>query len=55
MSQTSFDPFPAADLESNRAGRLTPDQRKGFSGLERSIRKDRVVFGLILAVISALS
>jgi hypothetical protein len=54
MTQISFDPFPAADLESNRAGRLTPDQRKGFGALERGIRKDRVVFGLILAVIAAL-
>ena len=54
MTQTSFDPFPAADLESNRAGRLTPDQRKGFSSLERGLRKDRVFFGVILAVIGAL-
>ena len=54
MAQTKFDPFPAADLESNRAGRLTPDQRQGYGRLERGIRKDRVMFGIILGVISAL-
>jgi len=54
MAQTRIDPFPAADLESNRAGRLTPDQRKGFGNLERGIRKDRVMLGLIMGVISAL-
>ncbi len=54
MTQTSFDPFPAADLEQNRAGRLTPDQRKGYGNLERGARKDRLVFAAILAVMAAL-
>ena len=54
MAQVSNDPFPAAALEANRAGRLTDDQRRGFAGMERGARKDRIILALMLGVISAL-
>ena len=54
MAQTTFEPFPAADLDSNRAGRLTRDQRGAYRDLERGVRKERVMLALILTVISAL-
>jgi hypothetical protein len=54
MAQTTLYVLSAADLESNRAGRLTPDQRKGYGRLERGVRKSRITFALILAVLAAL-
>jgi hypothetical protein len=54
MAQTTYDPFPQSALEANRAGRLTDEQRRGFGGLERGIRKERVMFAGVLAVIAIL-
>jgi hypothetical protein len=48
------DPFPAAALADNQAGRLTKDQRRGFSNLEKSVRWDRFTFAVILGVMGAL-
>lgn len=54
MTQSSFDPFPAADLETNRAGRLGDDQRKGFGNLDRAIRKNDFTLAIVFAVLAAL-
>jgi hypothetical protein len=54
MAQTRIDPFPAAALPDNKAGRLTDDQRRGFGRLERGMRKDRIVFAGICAVLAVL-
>jgi hypothetical protein len=43
-----------ADLDANRAGRLTDQQRRGFGNLERGARKDRVAFAVICAGIAGL-
>jgi hypothetical protein len=54
MTQSTFDPFPAADLESNKAGRLTDDQRKRYKSLERGVRKNEFTFALMCAAIAAI-
>jgi hypothetical protein len=55
MIASNVDPFPAADLETNRSGRLTDAQRQRFQGLARAGRKDEftgaafcVVFAVLL-------
>ncbi len=54
MSETVFDPFPAADLPANQAGRITDDQRKRWSNYERGSRKGRIGLAAVFAVIAAL-
>jgi hypothetical protein len=54
MTQNSFDPFPSADLESNKAGRLTDDQRKRYKNLERGVRKNEFTFALFCAAIAGI-
>ena len=43
MIESNVDPFPAADLETNRSGRLTDAQRKRLRGLARAGRKDEFI------------
>lgn len=43
MIASNVDPFPAADLDTNRSGRLSDAQRIGFQGLARAGRKDEVI------------
>lgn len=54
MTQGNFDPFPAADLETNRAGRLADDQRKIFRGVEQSFRKTELILAIGCAAIAAI-
>jgi len=54
MSQTTKNPFPAADLETNKAGRLTDDQRQRYRSLERGLRKNEFVGALMCAALAAV-
>jgi hypothetical protein len=54
MTHSTIDLFPAADLESNKAGRLTDDQRKRYRNLEHSVRKNEFTFALMCAAIAAI-
>ena len=54
MTRTPNDPLSAADLDANRAGKLTDDQRRGLAGFERGVRKERVMMAVIFAVIAGL-
>ena len=54
MTQSGSVSLSPADLETNKAGRLSDSQRKGFANLDRAIRKDQFFFAavfLILAVV----
>jgi hypothetical protein len=50
----SFDPLSAADLETNKAGRLTDQQRKNYRTLERAFRKNELVGGIMCGIVAAL-
>jgi hypothetical protein len=54
MTQTSFDPFPAADLETNRSGRPADDQRGRLRIDARAIRKNEFVGAAVCVVLAAL-
>jgi hypothetical protein len=43
MIASTGEPFPAADLETNRGGRLTDAQRTKYRGLARAGRKDEFI------------
>ncbi len=53
MIASSGDPFPAADLETNRSGRLTDAQRTTYKGLARAGRRDEF-FGAVFCVVMAV-
>lgn len=46
MIASKVDPFPAADLEANRSGRLTDPQRTRLRGAARAGRKDEFIGAL---------
>lgn len=50
----TFDPFPAAALQTNRNGYLTDEQCRGYSKQERSFRKSELGLAVIAGVIAAL-
>jgi hypothetical protein len=54
MAQSTFDPFPAADLDTNRTGRLADDQSKRFGNLDWAIRKDYFILAIGCAAIAAI-
>ena len=54
MSLNGSDPLSAADLDGNKAGRLTDDQRKRYRNLEHSLRKSEFTFALLCAAIAAI-
>ena len=49
MIASNVDPFPAADLDTNRSGRLTDTQRKRLQGLARAGRKDEFILAVVAA------
>jgi membrane protein implicated in regulation of membrane protease activity len=49
MIASNVDPFPAADLDTNRNGRLTDTQRKRLQGLARAGRKDEFILAVVAA------
>jgi hypothetical protein len=49
MIASNVDPFPAADLETNRSGRLSDAQRKRLRGLARAGRKDEFLLAVVCA------
>ncbi|HEX7263288.1 MAG TPA: hypothetical protein VF383_03820 [Candidatus Dormibacteraeota bacterium] len=51
---TDQGPFPQDALEANRAGQLTPAQRKGFRGQSRGFRKAELQFAVIATIIGLL-
>jgi membrane protein implicated in regulation of membrane protease activity len=54
MMQINTDPFPMADLETNRSGRLTDAQRKKLSGAARAGRKDEFIAAVFCAGIGVV-
>ncbi|MFI5258718.1 MAG: hypothetical protein ACHQ01_03790 [Candidatus Limnocylindrales bacterium] len=54
MTQSNSDALSAAALDTNRAGRLTDDQRKGFRSVSKAIRHNELFFGVMAAVVAAL-
>ena len=54
MTQNSFGPLSAADLEANKAGRLTDSQRKLYRSQARAFRKNELVGAVMAAVVAAL-
>jgi hypothetical protein len=54
MIASNVDPFPAADLETNRSGRLTDAQRQRFQGLAREGRKDEFIGAAFCAALAVL-
>jgi hypothetical protein len=54
MTQSGSTVLNADALETNRAGKLTDAQRKGFRGLDRAIRKNELSLAVICAIIGAL-
>jgi hypothetical protein len=48
----SFDPFPVADLETNRAGRLSDEQRRRYQGAAGAFLKNEM-FGAVACVVIA--
>jgi hypothetical protein len=54
MTQTGSDPFSSADLETNKAGRLSDGQRKVYSSMEHGIRKEWLGGAAVCAAIAAL-
>jgi hypothetical protein len=52
--QGNDDPFPAADLETNKGGRLTDAQRKRLRGLARAGRKDEFFGALFCGAIGVV-
>jgi hypothetical protein len=54
MTQSGSDSLSPADLDANKGGRLSDSQRKGFSNLDRSVRKDQFVFAAIFLVLAGV-
>ncbi len=54
MIASTGDPFPAADLETNRSGRLTDAQRTKFQGLARAGRKDEFIAAVFCGAMGVL-
>jgi hypothetical protein len=54
MTAQTLDPSSTPELDTNRSGKLTDEQRRNLKGVERSYRKDRLTFALIAAVIGVL-
>jgi hypothetical protein len=54
MITSTGDPFPAADLEANRSGRLTDAQRAKYRGLARAGRKDEFIGAIFCGVMAVL-
>lgn len=53
MIVTNPDPYPAADLETNRGGRLSDAQRGRLKGLARAGRKDELLLAVVCAGVAA--
>jgi hypothetical protein len=49
MIASNVDPFPAADLDTNRSGRLSDSQRSRLKGLARAGRKDEFIGAVFCA------
>jgi hypothetical protein len=49
MIASNIDPFPAADLDTNRSGRLSDPQRKRLRGMARAGRKDEFIGAVFCA------
>ena len=49
MIASNVDPFTAADLDTNRNGRLSDTQRKRLQGLARAGRKDEFILAVVAA------
>ena len=54
MIASDIDPFPAADLETNRNGRLSETQRTRLQGLAREGRKDEFIGAVFCVGIAVL-
>jgi hypothetical protein len=54
MIASNDDPFPAADLETNRSGRLTDAQRTKYRGLARAGRKDEFIGAVFCGAMAVL-
>ena len=54
MIASTGDPFPAADLETNRSGRLTDAQRTKYRGLARAGRKDEFIAAVFCGAMGVL-
>ena len=54
MIPSTGDPFPAADLETNRSGRLTDAQRTKYRGLARAGRKDEFIAAVFCGAMGVL-
>ena len=52
MIASNVDPFPAADLETNRGGHLTDSQRTRLQGLARAGRKDEFILAAVCVAIA---
>jgi hypothetical protein len=50
----SFDPFPVADLETNRAGRLSDEQRQRYRGAAGAFLKNEMFVAIGFFVIAAI-
>ena len=54
MIASTGDPFPAADLDTNRSGRLSDAQRKKYKGLARAGRKDEFFAAIFCGAMGVL-
>jgi hypothetical protein len=54
MIASTGDPFPAADLETNRGGRLTDAQRTKYRSLARAGRKDEFIAAVFCGAMGVL-
>jgi hypothetical protein len=54
MIASTGEPFPAADLETNRGGRLTDAQRTKYRGLARAGRKDEFIAAVFCGAMAVL-
>ena len=54
MIASNIDPFPAADIETNRSGRLSDTQRTSLQGLAREGRKDEFIGAVFCIGIAVL-
>lgn len=54
MIASTGDPFPAADLDTNRSGRLSDAQRKKYKGLARAGRNDEFFAAIFCGVMGVL-
>jgi hypothetical protein len=54
ITQSGSDSLSPADLDANKAGRLSDSQRKGFTNLDRSLRKDQFALAATFLVIAVV-